>query len=60
MCCKSKKGDKNREFMEQFEEKAPKPEIKKQKKVEEETIDSSQKNKAPVSPFKGNQYEADF
>jgi len=46
--------------MEQFEEKAPKPEIKKQKKVEEETIDSSQKNKAPVSPFKGNQYETDF
>jgi len=33
MCCKSKKGDKNREFMEQFEEKAPKPETKRSSKV---------------------------
>lgn len=54
LCCKSKKGERNREFMEQFEEKAPKPEQKKQKKVEEETSASTEKSKAPESPFKGN------
>jgi len=46
--------------MEQFEEKAPKPETKRSSKVLDETSAPSSKNKAPDSPFKGYQYESDF
>ena len=62
LCCKSKKGEKNRELREQFEEgdAAPRPEPRKQKKVEEETSATTEKSKAQDSPFKGNQYESDF